>query len=708
MEGLQRIHEVFVIKGCQYDASLIINDSSEFIATSMVGSIGSSTHYYTISENPVGISLEEVLLDNGQWLGVFSKLNTREKIITADYFGFSTAFYSIVNQGALVDIVISDSFRGLSSYLFKQGIVGNLNWDIILPHLLSNTNLFLTRASDYTFHKNIFCLNYKKIIYMKNGRFNIINRELLNKKNIKKSYDTLVDEGINLAIKNFESVVSDDREICLNLSGGKDSRVVLSMLLNSKKKDGIRCLTSNPFCLPAGATKDILLQDFRLASKIVSQYKLDWFHKDNYSEYLLSYEEQLGIWQDFRSNSSFELRPKHSQTKDCKELRITGIGGELFRSYLGAGYKISFAQWWNENQDKATVVALKGLFRSLCNSWLLDSQVYSRLEEAFVDSFLFNNDGDVLSQLDESYLAYRNRAHAGVAGVHNFEGAVLKYPLAQASFREANLLLSKEEQFNGKILFDIIERTAPELNYLEFASPAWDKSLSVKLTNSKNIRLWESTNNEKTLEKYKSIANRKVNKRYDDRNLTKFDVYTESLLRLERNLELIRSNQSAEIDLSPVIERIARLQQKNLNMLSALVSKTETILDVLFPTAIKSKVMTLCSTSDQSKLIANELFESNSLSSILTKIDLSTISVQLEIQDLVLEISYSNVPLDCFIAIYLYIDGEKVHVDWYDQFSKKIYDISQYKNKNIRVMSFFKREGEPEAQKVMNSEIYAL
>ncbi len=468
-------------------------------------------------------------------------------------------------------------------------------------------------------------------------------------------------------------------------------------------------MTANPFSLAAGASKDILLQDFYLAAKIAEKYNLEWYSRTDFDEHKLDYSEQLAVWQDFRSNSSFEMKVKSSQLKNCKEVRITGIGGELVRSYLGSSYKNNFPQLWKEieNNEYDLNRSLGALFRTLCHPWLIDSDLYESAKESFISSFSFNQSLSLAEQLDESYFSYRNRSHSGIRNVHAFEGAILHYPLAQVEFLEASLLLNKEERDQGKVLFDIIKRTTPELNYLPFASPAWPESFMDPILEEGFDVNWQNINIDQKIEDFKKLNNKKGNSVFFDRNVGSFDFYSEGIKRLSRNLDIIREVESDNIKVDAIMERVARLQQKNFNALNFFVAKTESIIDVILPSSVQSHVCSMNLYENVKVYSYDSVNKSEPLGSIISRIDLSEVIVKLKYDSCSdkLNVSYFNVPNNCSIAVYIYMNGERKIINWYEKRVSIIAEIKAGNGDVIRVMSFIKRDGEPEAQRVIDEEI---
>lgn len=707
MSSLNRTHDVLVFDHMSVGPSQKNPEvnSDDFKLLQLSGLLFNDLEFSHFQHKPSkNISLTEILHDCGEWLGLF-KNQSQDYVVCSDYYGYASIFYAVLKTNeALNKLVISSSFRGVADYLSNEGCDLTVNWPGVLPHLISNTNIFLTRASDHSFANEIQVLNYNEILLLQKGEVYVVPRKQLERKSNLQSYENLLLQGINTAVSHFSSWAKQtDLNICFNLSGGKDSRVVLAMLLQSECSDQLKIFTANPANLAAGASKDILLKDFEIASKIVEHYDLQWFKRSHYREINLSYHQQLNIWQEFRSNASFEIKPKTKQIKDCKELRITGIGGELIRSYLGNAYKQNFPNWWakvKNNQDVQENLRL--LFRELCNPWLIEPELYAQAMEHFVQSFMFNDMNSVLAQLDESYLAYRNRAHAGVSAVHHFEGALLKYPLCQIQFKQASHLLDPFEEENGRVLFDIIRLTQPELNALEFAAPKWPDTFKVP-----NESIWETQQNTQAIARYYALMKTKAHFVVENPEcIYNTDEVEAALYKLNANLELIAQRSGNVGQLNQIIQRIARLSQKSTLMLHALVAKTESIVDAILVKPVNSDILTVDLLSNHITFEQKHRAEHVELFTVLKTIDLSRCIATLAINKVqrLATVKFQQIPTDCELAIYVYEDGQKVAVEWYKQSHHFSHKLSTEDVHHIRMMVFIKRIGEPEAQRIMNVE----
>ena len=141
-------------------------------------------------------------------------------------------------------------------------------------------------------------------------------------------------------------------------------------------------------------------------------------------------------------------------------------------------------------------------------------------------------------------------------------------------------------------------------------------------------------------------------------------------------------------------------------MLHALVAKTESILDVLLPKPVNSRILTVDLESNHISIEDKGITENIDLFSVLKKIDLSRCTVELEITESqhLATVKFQHIPMDCEIAIYIYENGQKVAAEWYKKMNSFSYEFSHMGVHHIRMMVFIRRMGEPEAQRIINVE----
>ncbi|EER46657.1 hypothetical protein AM305_11545 [Actinobacillus minor NM305] len=712
MQIYNRTHNVFVIKNCgKFFEKLGSIESKNFQLKEILGIVSNENNLtYCDKSNQIQASFEDTLLWTGEWIGLFYDENSKTGLFSSDFFGFGQIFYSICDVHNEKTLIVGNSFRGVAQAVKKLSGKFGINWHIAMPHLSSVTNLFSTRCSFETFSSDINVLHDDEMLLFGKKGISIVRKPRPTYLD-SLSYDDLIQKGIEKACKMIGVATNSGLVNELSLSGGKDSRALLGLILASGKYQDISVYTAASSGVAAGASREILDQDFSLACRLMEYYDLSWNTNSDFDEYKISFDEAVSNWQNLRSNSSFDFRPKYSQVVGKKEIRFTGIGGELFRSYIGIGYKEGFPQWWNNaGKSKASIRQdLASLFRALCPSQYLDEKLYQKSLDAFVDAMDFGYGDDVIQQLDINYGKYRSRCHSGVAHTHYSEGALLSYPLCLPEFVYASKKLSRHDQEQGRTLFDILEQTDPNLNALSYASPPWDSSFKTK-----GSRDWSKFDGFKQRDSYDALIKART-KKIEQRNIQSFNFDTACLQRLNQNMNTLRqfSLDNGIYFFDGITQRVARAYQKSAQHLYASVSKTETLLDIienknidLSFSVVDLNNPTFVIKSDIEPAYKNEIqYTKNSVcnfENICQEIDMSDFSFYADLNqdEKKVFVYFYNIKEHCEIACYLYEDGVKIDQIWYTQnrvmyFSVPNMDIK----KRYRLTVFYKWDNESMAQK---------
>lgn len=716
MQLYNRKHNVFVIRHCgRFFNQAGTLESRNFKLKEIVGIVSNETNLgYT--EQKDGQYFDTPFLETldwtGEWIGLFYDDASKTGLFSADFFGFGQIFYSILHHQDERILVVGDSFRGVNNAVKKIVGTTGINWHIAMPHLTSGTNIFSTRYSFETFSQDIQVLHEDQVLLFNQQGISILSKPVPNYLT-SLSYDELLSKGINKAINMIGSAVKLGLVNELSLSGGKDSRAVLGLIMASGYGQEVSLYTAPSSGVAAGASREILDKDFSLACRLSEYFGLNWNTNGDFDEYRINFDEAINHWQNLRANSTFDLRPQLSQIVGKKEVRFTGIGGELFRSYIGIGYKEGFPQWWNNcGKTKQSIRQdLASLFRALCPTTDIHPALYQKSLSAFVDAMDFGQGEDVIHQLDANYSKYRSRCHSGVAHTHYSQGALLSYPLCLPEFVYASKQLSRYDQEQDKTLFDILEYTIPDLNKLEYASPPWDSSFKTK-----GVDVWSEVSGAKMAQTYTELLNARK-KPIQDRGLKPFNFITESRNRLYQNMDKLRDFAiDNQLDFFEGVNgRIARLQQRSEQHLFSMVSKTETLLDIIENKDIHIQFAELDLLKNEFRLdnqlnskftpyqLTNlDLSKMPTFSDVCEQIDMSDFKFSGEIDDenRYVNIEFENIKDNCEIACYLYEDGKKIDQLWYQKCSTMQFFVPNLDmSKRYRITVFYKWDNETHAQK---------
>lgn len=709
-------HNVFVIRHCgRFFNQIGTFESRNFRLKEIVGIVSHEDYLGYAEQNQhqhTNTPFLETLGWTGEWIGLFYDDVSKTGLFSADFFGFGQIFYSIVQKNHERILIVGDSFRGVNHTVKKFTGQVSLNWHIAMPHLVSGVTIFSTRCSYETFSQDIRVLHYDEILLFGQQGITIAQKPLLHHLT-SLSYEQLLHRGIERATRTIKSAVNLNLVNELSLSGGKDSRAVLGLIIASGYHKNLSIYTAPSSGVAAGASREILDKDFALACRLAEYFGLDWNTNSDFEEYQLSFDEVVNHWQNLRANSSFTMRPQKTQVINKEEVRFTGGGGEVLRHAVGKDYREGFPHWWEScgKTPKTVRNDLDNLFRYICPmSVNLDADLYQQSLESFVDSMDFGGNKDVLRQLDANDRKYDNRGHFSVARTHYSQGALLYYPLCVPEFVYAMEQLPYSQQEQGRALFDVLEYTVPDLNVLEYASPAWGPDFQTRGNNP-----WMSISGNQIAQKYSNLV-RAREKFVLERNLRSFDFTLECKKRLASNMDKLRDfaigNQVYFF--GGLTELIARLQQRNEQHLFAMVSKTETLLDIiedrqiniqfaeldLHQTHFNLKRQLSIQVSPY-KLVAtkNNMVK---FSEVCERIDMSDFrfSGSIDVENKKINVVFVNIKPNCQIACYLYENGEKIDQIWYQecntmQFNVVNLDIS----KRYRLTVFYKWANENMAQK---------
>lgn len=664
------------------------------------------------------LTLVEALGWTGEWIGLFASEASSSYVIAADYFGFGQVHYSVVPSRRYlgkVAIYVGATFRGVAHALREDGHALSLRWELALPHLTSHTNLFRTRSSAHTLANEICVLPSDHLLVMSRDGFGTQRRpELVLGA---KSYEELLDLGIEAAIGDASAALKLNRPALISLSGGKDSRVLFSMLVAGGIEKEFSVLTRRPGN-EIGDSADIFRRDLQYASRIVDKFGLNWHVSTQGVMLGATFEEVLDDWQDFRGNQSFEFSVRQAFKRDANEIALSGIGGELFRSYVGSGYRQAYPAWWSAaggTHDSARA-DISELFERVALRWLLPKGLYERAREHFVESFTFDLEGSALDHLDASYGQYRSRAHSGVMGWSRHQGTYLAYPLARPEFLLASKMLPESERAEGRLLFDIIERTCPDLNGLPYASPPWPTHFSTKGSAS----AWHSVSAESAAARYEAAQAGAQVVAYQANGVEPFRFEERALTRVIGSFDRFSEHLEAQ-DLLPIIQRAARRVQKGSTALGCLLAVTESMCDVLDPRFVPLRSLLVNMSNNEIRLgqiiqsaaaRVEELPERSthvrpvSFEQVLESIDLSFVTAELRVMAdgprPTATVSIHDMPDGCEAAVYILDAGRRLDRSLYTSEKTVVFENLGDEVNVDRATVFLRWQGDRDAQRVFD------
>lgn len=732
----KRVHEVIVLDGVGQRIAFEPRENlSNYGLVAITGTVQSANEsgFHSLSDPASKSSIGhrtfgEMLGWNGEWVALFSdsgKVNEsafeESYMVASDYFGFGKIHYAFVPSRefpSLRTLIAGPTFRGVARVLDQMGYPSSVAWDVALPHVISHVNLFRTRASRRTFADQIEVLGSDEVLIVSKYGANIVNRPI---PNLNEDYESLIEQGIEAAIADAKAASGLGMPMSFSLSGGKDSRALLSMLVAGGMAQDWNIVTKRPGT-QAGASTEVFRRDLEYASKIVDKFNLNW-HIPRGGYYVQTdFREFLNDYQDFRSNQNFELTPQKHLRREAGESTTMGIGGELLRSYIARGYRDGHPQWWTaagKTADSA-FLDLRSLFSRLAVSWKLPMDLYDQAASSFAHSMMFDLQGTALEHIDKSYGEYRSRAFSSNMESNRHAGSFLTYPLARPEFVAASRLLSPEDRDDGRILFDIIEKSSADLNALPFAAPAWPERFRTR----GNEDFWKGASVSRAEVRYQSLLAKAPKIPIIQRNVPPSDFNDSAMSHIGNRFDILR-DVGPRNWVDPIISRAARRALMSPGSLYSLLAVVESITDVVKTPPINltklsinlvKKISTVHSEhtfSPSGSISENEpLHESKSAVDAtetvfvkrLNSIDLSQVSARLIIEpdSSCLTIDILNLPSDCEVAVYILSGGVRIDRTPYRAVSRVNFPDIDPTIVIDRATIFLRWSGEPDALRVFD------
>lgn len=663
-------------------------------------------------------SLRELANRPGEWYAVVEHERTGDLAILQDQFGNNTLFVSINTEGSGTYLRLSSSFRAIQGLRNLRGQATDLNLPAAFSALCSFTNLFRTRLSTSSFDTQVEILRHDNYILL-SDRGCSISKIPSHRKLDGMSYGELLDYGIDQASKQLTSLARSGIDATLGLSGGKDSRLLLAIMVAAGVTDQISVNTVDPRSMAPSASKDILLKDFELATILHRGLGLSWKEHGVLESREIGPATSIDHWQNFRSNNSFEYTPRtFFQTSGEPSINLLGIGGELVRSYIGMSYTKSFPDWWSEcgKTNDYLIHDLGLLYSKLVNPSSVPPKFHAEAKSYFAGQMAsLAGDGNVIEALDNQYAEFRSRCHVGntlgsaASGIYQF------YPLAQPAFIEAGKRLPIDDLQDGRVMFDIFLRTEPELLKLPFASPPWPERFMSEIDNLRDP--WKNIDNQRSIEEFdKSKEKNNANMSRRGESVSSHNVALFEREKVISNVDQILERLTPIIgsaDAALVEQRIALSAFKNSLGLRSFLGKTESILDVWhIPSEIRVVRLEPCGGSStrsvRSESCVRHRTEERTIdfSNTVETTSFERVEININQQADMAEVEVIGMQGEAKIAVYWYLDGKEFSRSPYANQDKVDVRLPEFRPGNrVRALVFLKWNHLHEASRIDSAEL---
>lgn len=443
------------------------------------------------------LTFDEAVDANGEWLAVFQHRDHPDDIVVlTDAFAFQTLFHATVDGEDGARLVLGSSAAGVA---YRRNIAGQAmdpDWPVIVSLLSTYDPWSSTLSSDRTSDRAVGTMRPFEMMRIRGGRATIVPRADWSRAQ-GKGYEELIAAGVKTAVAQLRTLVREpfaSRRI--NLSGGKDSRMMFALMNAAQVTDGFDVRSVNPRTWHSPAGRPGLEKDLLIADALRQHYGMSWWKETSTVIEPADPFETLEAWQAFHSSRNFRFRLLRDwTTRPGTVAELRGASGETFREY--------WSYYWKRHARFPEVLGTpesyrddaRVLFESIYPVSLFPADLVDAAFEHFLESLEGTGKDDILDAGDRHFSLYRNRAHFGTTMQFAQEGTLPFFPLNQTAFVLAGDLLDPAERRRGAVFFDIIDSISPELNDLPFDAKQWDDSVRARRAPGVEPTAWHLAEN---------------------------------------------------------------------------------------------------------------------------------------------------------------------------------------------------------------------
>lgn len=419
-----------------------------------------------------GESITGILDLSGEWWCVAKAAGGR-RLVFSDRFGIQPLAFAAADTIDGPSLFVGTSSAATARAIRAAGGSLHTNWSYMLETIGAKHD-FLDCIFDFsTPTDEVKWLPPDRAVEVGPDGFRIVPRPTIRERG---TYESLLQAGIDRAIDDVRRLCDSHERVAINLSGGKDSRVVLSLVLAAGRQDQVHVAATDP-TPPGGsiAHSTTVQRDLEISSRLVRGLGLRWVEwRSPRDIWPTSLEGELHTFQRLRHGLTNQFLPLGLTYRLTEpEARINGAGGEIYREYWS--HVLAKHPVWRQLEKSVGSMEADAtrLLRSLRGPITIPHELAERGEFDFVEGLAHISNGSLAEALDRHYEYFRMRGHAGGRRWGQSYGITNFSLLQQSTLSRAGLELEPAEQRGGKLLFDIVERLAPELHDLEYQSGPW-------------------------------------------------------------------------------------------------------------------------------------------------------------------------------------------------------------------------------------------
>ena len=640
----------------------------------------------------------------GEWLALSSDGSGNYEI-HVDPSGFSRIYYAHINEAGANFLVVGPTFQSVAARLREQRIDAGINWPLVVSNIFINHTLFKSITSEDTYSSKIKTLTPNKYFSFNSDKLQIVEDDFFQDPK-GRSYESLIKDGISRATAQIQSMASLDIETKqINLSGGRDSRIVLALLLASGRHKEFSVTSVDPARWGNPTAVAGLESDLSIAGTLASYFDMRWTGPKTFTSTAISPSEMIAAWGANWSNRKWPIPGDIRQISPASlEVALRGGGGELLRTTDLASTAQALGAKLSGSDDP------RMQFNSLVDRWI--SSVPDSLRHdvgAYVTESLFKDSTRNLDDMfNRHYAMNRNRDHFGHLVPSIMQNELAWHPLSQPEFRYAAQLLPLQERAMDFLPIDIFNNTIPELSYFSYDSNPWSKASMDRALPISPILRNRMELSEADIVAYRNIAEKSFTQRNIAISNSSYQIhlsvdylkaYFKNAIKTKLNLIYNMYPELRHTELHAILSSAMFHSESNLPNSLRLVSHLESIVNVFADLPVAS-VRRINLTS--ARLLGNAAQLANATPSLhiapkavpgRDNIQSNVFNVNHEWHGDTLEVSVeSSIKTDVAYeyAFYLYGDGAKIDQRWYSESSR--HSFSRFSDVAIYEIKAFIRQ----------------
>lgn len=432
-----------------------------------------------VEQLPSDFSLEEAEDSMGEWCGVFYSAKERAWAVAADPFGYQPVYYrAIKNDEGEESLLVGSTASAVAFEAAQQGATNAVD-PIQAQAILGTNHAFgITMQSNHALCEDTRVLLPREVLFVDGNGWSVTKRAAAVENS---SYQELIERGAQKAIAQLQTAMElpvDQRHI--NLSGGRDSRLVMALLSAANLAGEFSVTSMNPETWTPASSRPLLRQDLYVAAAIAEEYNMAWSSPFEYEYVPLSFEGSLALWQQFRAGKNFGFKGRKSYYRQLgTNVELRGAGGETFRGFKAVTSLPSYGKWGNTSSTLSQDLGL--VVDDVYGAGVLNSEQKEAQKQSLCGLLEDLGETQVEDGLQHRYSIFRNRSHFGHVRESAANGQIPLLILSQPEFYQAGKLLGKRKMREDQIVFDLVELLDSKLNALRFDNGGWpaDKAAQV-------------------------------------------------------------------------------------------------------------------------------------------------------------------------------------------------------------------------------------